>query len=68
MITEYAVSGMSCEHCVNRVSGELNRLPGVTEVSIDLPSGTVTVTSESPLTRNDVALAIDEAGYDLVDA
>lgn len=62
----YDVKGMTCAHCVQAVSSELNGLPGVKEVQVDLPSGKVTVTSEQALDRAAVAAAVDEAGYELV--
>jgi copper ion binding protein len=62
----YTVSGMTCGHCVQAVSGEVGRLPGVTDVQVDLTTGTVTVTSDVPLEREAVAAAVDEAGYELV--
>ncbi|MGW9192463.1 heavy-metal-associated domain-containing protein [Micromonospora chersina] len=66
--TTYQVQGMTCGHCVNSVSTEVNALPGVTDVQVDLASGRVTVTSESPLDTDTVRAAVDEAGYDLVGA
>lgn len=69
MTTEtYAVTGMTCGHCVGAVEGELRALDGVTDVSVDLHAGgtsEVTVTSDQPLDRDAVAEAIDEAGYAL---
>jgi copper chaperone len=62
----YTVTGMTCSHCVNSVDAEVRRLPGVTDVQVDLPSGAVTVTSDQPLDETAVAVAIDEAGYELV--
>ncbi|WP_433796470.1 heavy-metal-associated domain-containing protein [Actinoplanes sp. CA-252034] len=62
----YTVTGMTCSHCVNSVDTEVRRLPGVTDVQVDLPSGAVTVTSDQPLDETAVAAAIDEAGYELV--
>ena len=62
----YPVIGMTCEHCVAAVSSEIGELGGVTEVSIQLVPGgtsTVAVTSEQPLDDDDVAAAVDEAGY-----
>ena len=35
----YAVSGMTCGHCVAAVSEELGTLEGVTKVSVDLVEG-----------------------------
>jgi copper chaperone len=51
------------------VTDEIDKLGGVTGVSIDLvPDGQsrVTVTSEAPLSETDVRDAVDEAGYVLV--
>ena len=61
----YAVTGMTCSHCVAAVSAELSALPGVTGVDVDLVAGgvsTVTVSSDTPLTPQQVATALDEAG------
>ncbi|MEU5725200.1 MULTISPECIES: heavy-metal-associated domain-containing protein [unclassified Micromonospora] len=66
--TTYQVQGMTCGHCVNSVSTEVSAIPGVTDVQVDLASGQVTVTSESPLATDAVRAAVDEAGYDLVGA
>jgi copper chaperone len=63
--TEYQVVGMTCGHCVSAVTEELTRLPGVTDVAVDLPTGGVTVTSEEPLALDAVRAAVDEAGYAL---
>ncbi|GGM18557.1 heavy-metal-associated domain-containing protein [Dactylosporangium sucinum] len=62
----YTVSGMTCGHCVSAVTEELTRLPGVHDVQVELPTGTVTVTSDGPLPLDEVRTAIDEAGYELV--
>ncbi|MEZ5139389.1 MAG: heavy-metal-associated domain-containing protein [Acidimicrobiales bacterium] len=61
----YAVVGMSCQHCVDAVTAELGRLPGVEQVTVDLPAGAVQV-EPSPARADDVRSAVDEAGYDLV--
>ena len=61
----YQLTGMTCEHCVHAVTGELTNIPGVTGVTVDLvPGGTsaVTVTSETPLPERAIAAALDEAG------
>lgn len=62
----YTVTGMTCDHCVGAVTGELRKLPGVSDVQVDLTRGTATVISSAPLDLADVARAIDEAGYELV--
>jgi len=66
--TTWTVRGMSCSHCVNAVTGEISRIPGVTGVAVDLASGTVTVTAEADPSSDAVAAAVDEAGYTLVTA
>ena len=63
--TTYAVTGMTCGHCVRAVQAELGKLAGVTDVEVDLPTGRVTVTSEEPLDAHSVRAAVDEAGYEV---
>lgn len=61
----YTVIGMTCSHCVNSVGSEIGKIPGVTDVQVDLANGTATVTSDRPLDDAAVAAAVDEAGYEL---
>lgn len=67
-VETFPVVGMTCGHCVHAVTEEVKGLGGVTEVTVDLVAGgtsQVTVTSAAPLSRDDVAAAVDEAGYAL---
>ena len=66
--SDYRVVGMTCGHCVSAVTEELNRIPGVTGVTVDLPTGGVSVTSDEPLSLDAVRAAVDEAGYSLAGA
>jgi copper chaperone len=66
MITEYAVTGMTCEHCERSVGEEVGAIAGVTAVQADAATGLVRVTSDASLAVDDVAAAVDEAGYELV--
>ena len=66
-ITTYAVSGMSCQHCVDAVTAEVGRIDGVEQVQVDLTAGAVTVTSAEPLAVETVRAAVDEAGFDLAE-
>lgn len=61
----YTVSGMTCEHCVGAVRDEVSRIPGVTDVRVDLSSGRVMVESETPIDFEAVRASVDEAGYEL---
>jgi copper ion binding protein len=66
MSTEtYTVTGMTCGHCVSSVSAGVGAISGVTDVDVDLTSGRVTVTSEQPVSTEQVREAVEEAGYTL---
>lgn len=61
----FAVTGMSCDHCAQAVSGELTALEGVSDITVQLVTGgtsTVSVTSDRPLADSEVSSALDEAG------
>ncbi|MEV0284327.1 heavy metal-associated domain-containing protein [Kribbella sp. NPDC050820] len=62
---EFRVLGMSCGHCVRFVTEELEALPGVESVSVDLPTELVTVVSERELEPAAVRAAVEAAGYEL---
>ncbi|HEX6232910.1 MAG TPA: copper ion binding protein [Jiangellaceae bacterium] len=62
----YQVQGMTCGHCVSAVSSEIGQLAGVSDVSVELQTGKVTVTAEQPLDDDAVRAAVEEAGYELV--
>ena len=66
VITNVSVSGMTCEHCVTRVTNELLSGPGVTAVDIHLETGAVTIDSDRALPAEAVRDAVVEAGYELV--
>jgi copper chaperone CopZ len=65
--TTFTVSGMTCGHCQRAVTEEISAVDGVRDVTVDLATGCVTVTADRPVDRADVAAAVDEAGYELVD-
>ncbi|MGY2702618.1 copper chaperone [Nocardioides sp. HB32] len=61
----YTVTGMTCAHCVASVTEEVREIPGVTDVSVDLASGALAITSSRPIDDGAVRAAVDEAGYQL---
>ena len=61
--SSYTVTGMTCGHCVASVTEEIQEIPGVQDVTVDLPTGAVTVTSAEPLDDAAVRAAVEEAGY-----
>jgi len=62
----FQVQGMSCGHCVNSVQSEVSAIDGVTAVDVDLTTGQVTVTSDTPIDPIAVTAAVEEAGYEVV--
>jgi copper chaperone CopZ len=62
-MSTYTVTGMTCDHCVRAVTQEVSAIDGVTAVDVDLATGTLTV--EGTATGEQVAAAVDEAGYGL---
>ena len=64
--TEYTVRGMTCGHCASAVTEEVTKIPGVTDVDVDVAGGRVTVRSTGPVPDDAVAVAVDEAGYEVV--
>jgi copper ion binding protein len=61
----YRVTGMTCGHCVAAVEQEVGGIAGVSDVAVDLASGSVTVTSSRPPTTDEITAAVGEAGYEL---
>ncbi len=66
--TTYSVAGMTCDHCVKSVIEEVTKIPGVSDVQVELSSGAVNVVSEQPLDASAVRAAVEEAGYELMTA
>jgi copper chaperone CopZ len=62
-MTKFRVLGMTCSHCVGFVTEELESVPGVESVTVDLPTGFVTVTSTRTLSSAELRTAVETAGY-----
>ena len=65
METIYTVTGMTCGCCASSVTEQVTAIEGVTNVSVDVPTGSVTVTSDQEIRADDVRAAVEEAGYQL---
>ncbi|PGT79569.1 copper chaperone CopZ [Bacillus sp. AFS040349] len=60
------VKGMSCGHCVNSIEGSVGRLKGVSNVKVDLNSGSVDVEyNPNEVTLETIKETIDDQGYDV---
>ncbi len=61
----YAVTGMTCSHCVSAVHAEVSKIQGVRDVAVDLDGGKVIVTADQEPELAAVRAAVEEAGYEL---
>jgi copper chaperone len=59
------VTGMTCNHCVTAIHEEVSAVPGVQRVQVDLPTGRLTLQADREIGRDEIAAAVDEAGYQL---
>jgi copper chaperone len=59
-----SVPGVSCAHCQTAITAEVEQLPGVSSVAVDLDAKRVSVRGEH-LDDAAIRAAIDEAGYDI---
>jgi len=63
---DYQVPDISCEHCVQAITGEVRKLPDVADVLVDVDTKHVTVRGDG-IDDALIRAAIDEAGYDIAD-
>jgi copper chaperone CopZ len=66
---DLVVRGMSCPKCISNVDLQLKRIDGVANPKVDMKNGVVSVTvreGASP-SRAEVARAIEDAGFTLVE-
>lgn len=63
--TTITVDGMTCGHCVNAVQTEVGKLDGVSDVSVDLASGQVTIVANEAPDAGALREAVEEAGYEV---
>lgn len=61
----FTVVGMTCSHCVMSVTEEINQIPGVSDIDVELATGRLTVSSDGDLDPARVQEAVEEAGYQL---
>ncbi|EPR42817.1 Heavy metal transport/detoxification protein [Desulfovibrio sp. X2] len=59
------VKGMSCQHCVASVTEALSKIPGVSQVKVDLASGTATFAEASPVSAATLTQAIEGIGFEV---
>jgi copper chaperone len=62
---ELTIEGMTCGHCVMSVKKELGKVSGLKVENVEIGKALVQF-DESTVTREQLAKAIEEAGYRLV--
>jgi copper chaperone CopZ len=65
--TVFHIQGMTCGHCVMHVTKALTSVPGVSDAVVDLAKAEAVVTHEGGLDRDAVQVAVEDAGYQLVE-
>ena len=59
----FRVPNISCNHCVMTIKRELGELEGVTSVTGDFETKTITVKWEPPATWDDIQSLLTEINY-----
>ena len=62
---EYAVKGMTCRHCAMSVAEEVEQVPGVAAVEVNVEAGRVLVRGDG-FSDQAIHEAVDDAGYEVV--
>ena len=63
--TTISIKGMTCGHCEGRVTAELKKIDGVTEVVASAESANAVITSATEIATASIEKAIVDAGYKL---
>jgi copper chaperone CopZ len=66
MTKKILIEGMSCGHCVSHVKQALSGLNAVIGVDVKLDAKTAIIEATVDVNDEDIRLAIDEAGYEVV--
>jgi copper chaperone len=61
----YTVKGMTCDHCARSVTEEVEQVPGVAGVEVDLQGGRVDVRGDG-FSDEAIFEAVEEAGYEVL--
>lgn len=63
-VRTFTVEGMSCQHCVNRVTEAVQNIQGTSAV-VNLKKGTVRVSMAQTVADAEIKAAIERAGYNV---
>jgi len=62
---KFRVGGMDCAACVTKIENAVGRLPGVAEVGVSLPNGTLTVTRGGAIVPGSIERQVKALGYSI---
>ena len=62
LVANFTVTGMTCGHCVKAITEEVSAIEGVDDVTVDLETGNLAVTSDRPIDFDRIVEAVAEAG------
>lgn len=65
---KFRVGGMDCGACVTKIENAVGRLPGVREVGVSLPNGTLTVLRSGEIAKGAIERQVKALGYQIVPA
>lgn len=60
--TTWTVTGMTCDHCANAIVEEVSEVAGVEGVTVDRPTGRMTVDTSAAVADDAITDAVSEAG------
>lgn len=62
---EFKVSGMNCNHCVDKIEKFIGEIDGILSIHVDLSKKMVSVEAEDQVRIADVKEAILESGFEV---
>ncbi|MBB3947629.1 Cd2+/Zn2+-exporting ATPase [Rhizobium skierniewicense] len=62
--TRFRVGGMDCASCASKIDTAVRRMPGVTDVSVSVTAGTMTVKHDETSNLDAIAKKLSGLGYD----
>ncbi len=65
MRKELSIEGMMCKNCVRHVKEALEKIPGASDVDVDLDSKSAKVSVTADVTDEKLAAAVTEEGYEV---
>ena len=62
--TRFRVDGMDCASCASKIDTAVRRMPGVTDVSVSVTAGTMTVTHNANIDLENIGNKVSALGYE----